>query len=91
MTEDDVRRIVREEIVNALRALAREADEQDSYETQELDSRALGNIVKAAEGAVVRVLCVHEEYRDGWPGRPARCSRCVEPQPEPVNPFEEKS
>lgn len=86
LTGDDVRRIVREEIAEALRMLAREAHWQDGYETQELDSRALGNIGKVAEGAVSRLLCEHE-YRFGQ----TKCWTCGEPQPEPANPFEEKS
>ena len=89
LAEDDVRRIVREEIAEALRMLAREAYDLDMpYETQDLDTRALDNIRKAAEGAASRLLCEHE-YRF-WLGR-TRCTRCGEPPPEPANPFEEKS
>jgi hypothetical protein len=90
MTPEDehvVRTIVREEIVRAFQALKREADSLDMpYETAELDSRALGNIVQSAEGAVKRLTCTHEEYWD-WGGR-SNCARCGEPEPEPVNPFE---
>jgi hypothetical protein len=82
-----VRRVVREEIVNALGALAREAISLDMpYGTGELESAALSAIGKAADGAVERLTCPHEEYYTGY-GR-SRCSRCGEPEPEPVNPFE---
>lgn len=84
-----IRRIVREEIVNALGALAREAVELDMpYETAELDSRALENIKQAAEGAVKRLTCDHPEYYT-WHDVP-KCGRCGEPEPEPVNPFEDE-
>lgn len=85
--EARIRAIVREEIVAALGALAREAADQDTpYDTAELDSRALGNIEKVAEGAVRRLTCPHEEYYT-WHDVP-KCARCSEPEPEPVNPFE---
>lgn len=86
--EAAVRRIVREEIARALGALAREAEYLDMpYETAELDSRALGNIAKAAEGAVHRILCPHETTVPGYPDGPRRCSRCGEPQLPPADPF----
>lgn len=83
---DAVRSIVREEIVRALGALAREADHLGMpYETAELDSRALGNIKAAAEGAVQRLLCPHEKHYI-WYGV-SRCARCGEPETMPENPF----
>jgi hypothetical protein len=82
--EARIRRIVREEIVAALGVLARAADGLDDYDTAELDSRALGNIEKAAENTVRRLTCEHE-FKDY---QPDRCWRCDEPAPEPVNPFE---
>lgn len=83
--EARIRRIVREEIVAAMGALAREADHLDApYETAELDSRALENIKAAAEGAVKRLTCEHE-FTSAWG---PRCARCGEPEPEPQNPFE---
>lgn len=85
--EDQIRHIVREEIVAALGALAREADHQDGYDTAELDSRALENIKAAAEGTVRRLTCEHE-FTSVWG---PRCARCGEPEPVPVNPFEEKT
>lgn len=89
-TEQLIRTIVREEIVRALGALAREADSLDApYETAELDSRALSNIKEAAEGAVRRLTCPHERYYSWHGGRDSRCSACGEPEPEPQNPFEE--
>jgi len=85
-----LRAIVREEIVNALGALAREAEYQDMpYETGELESSALSAIGKVAAGAVARLTCEHEVYRSYYSGRPARCGACGEPEPEPVNPFAE--
>lgn len=92
LAEDDVRRIVREEVVRVFGALAREASSLDMpYETAELDSRALENIRAAAEGAVQRLTCPHEEYLSWGPASVPQCSRCGEPEPEPVNPFEEES
>lgn len=92
MTKEDeqaVRRIVREEIVNALGALKREADYQDTpYETAELDSRALGNIAQVAEGVIQRLNCPHERYGSYWAGE-SRCSTCGEPEPELADPFKE--
>lgn len=88
-TEQLIRTIVREEIVNALGVLKREAEHLDMpYETAELDSRALSNIAEAAEGAVRRLTCSHPEYYT-WHDVP-RCGRCGEPQPIPANPFETK-
>lgn len=87
-----IRRIVREEIANALGALAREARDQDMpYETGELESAALSAIRKAAEGTVQRLTCPHEKYSSWgglWVQSTPRCDRCGEPEPEPVNPFE---
>lgn len=81
---EPVRRIVREEIVKAFQALAREAEDQDSYDTPEITSRALDALHDAAKGAVRRLTCEHE-YDAVWG---PRCTRCGEPEPEPVNPFE---
>lgn len=88
--EQCIRKIVQEEIVKALGALAREADSQDMpYETGELESSALSAIGKVAEGAVRRLTCTHETYYSWHGGRDPRCGSCGEPQPEPVNPFED--
>lgn len=88
---DAVRSIVREEIVRALGALAREADHLDRpYGTAELDSRALGNIKAAAEGAVQRLLCPHEKHISWGGGQDPRCARCDEPEKMPENPFTEE-
>lgn len=85
-----IRRIVREELVAALQAMAREADRLDMpYETAELDSRALDNISKVAEGTVTRLTCPHEKTWT-WSDK-ERCSRCGEPIPAPDNPFEEQA
>jgi hypothetical protein len=86
---DDVRRIVREEIVKALGMLSREASHLDGYDTDTIEMYALGAISKAADGAVTRMTCPHESY---WgPGPQPSCARCGEPAPDPVNPFEENS
>lgn len=82
-----IRAIVREELVNALGALKREAEYQDTpYETGELESSALSAIGKAAEGAAARLTCKHPSYTD-YHGR--KCSQCGEPEPVPANPFED--
>lgn len=89
LQEKLIRAIVREEIINALGALKREAEHRNMpYETAELDSRALSNIAEAAEGAVRRLTCPHPEYYT-WDDVP-RCGRCGEPQSMPANPFETK-
>lgn len=92
LTEQLIRSVVREEIVRALGALAREADHLDMpYETAELDSRALENIKAAANGAVQRLTCPHEQYSTSVvQGAAPYCRRCGEPQPEPENPFEDR-
>jgi hypothetical protein len=90
LEDERIRRIVREELVAALGALAREADHLDApYETAELDSRALGNIKAAAEGAVKRLTCSHPDYYTWY--EVSKCARCGEPEPAPVNPFEGKT
>lgn len=85
---DEIRAIVREEIVNALGALGREADSLDSYDTGELESAALNAIGKAADGTVQRLTCPHERYTH-W-GTGSLCTRCGEPEPAPENPFKDK-
>jgi hypothetical protein len=88
LEEARIRAIVREEIVNALGALKREAEHQDMpYETGELESSALSTIGKVAEGTVARLTCEHPSYPK-WHGV-SRCGRCGEPEPAPVNPFED--
>lgn len=85
-----IRAVVREEIVNALGALSRASDDLDvPYETGDLESSALMAIGKAADNAVGRLTCPHEEYVV-WTG-PSRCRRCGEPEPEQKNPFEEEN
>lgn len=77
----EVRRIVREEIRLAFKALAEGARANDwPYETAELDSRALDNIVKAAESAESKYteLC---EKADEQRGRDA-----ADPFKEPEHP-----
>lgn len=94
LNEDDVRRIVREEIANALGMLSREASHLDGYGTDTIEMYALSAVSKAAEGAAVRMTCPHEVY-ESWGGlyvqAPSTCRRCGEPEPEPVNPFEEEN
>lgn len=86
LQEKLVRAIVQEEIVKAFRAFGREAAHLDMpYETGELESSALSAIGKVVEGTVARLTCPHDEY-PLWNDR--GCSRCGEPEPAPVNPFE---
>lgn len=86
LREQWVRAVVREEIVNALGALVREAQSQNSpYETDREDSNVFNLITWVAEGAVQRLTCEHE-YRFGQ----AKCWNCDEPEPRAVNPFKEQ-
>ncbi len=90
ITEDWVRAVVREEIVKAFGALAREAQGLDvPYDTDREDSNVYRLITRAAEGAAQRLTCEHEEYFP-WAGGP-RCSDCDEPQPQPADPFKEET
>ncbi len=87
---EQIRRIVREEIAEAFRALGREAEHQDMpYETGELESSALHAVKRVAEGTVARLTCEHGEYNT-WRGE-TRCDKCGEPEPTPVDPFKEGS
>jgi hypothetical protein len=88
MTKEEIRTIVREEIVKAFQVLGRAAHGLDvPYETAELDSRALGNVREAAENVVRRMTCEHE-FKDY---QPDTCWSCDEPAPEPVDPFKESN
>lgn len=90
MTKDDedrVRAIVREEITRALGALAREADHLDGWDSDHIESVALGAVKRSAEGAAYRLNCDHPEHYP-WHGA-SRCGRCGEPEILPDNPFEE--
>lgn len=92
LTEADVRRIVQEEIAKAFGAFAREADHQDGYDADTIESYALRALQRTAEGTAVRVTCLHEAYGGrGVRTAPAlrTCRRCGEPEPVPSNPFEE--
>jgi hypothetical protein len=85
-----LRQIIREEIAEAFQVLSRAADHLDEpYETTELDSRALQNVVRAAQKAADRVACEHGTYRDWYAGE-RRCAECGEPEKMPANPFEEE-
>lgn len=85
-----IRRIVREEIVAAFQAMAREAETYDGGEIKDMAADMLSSVLS---GTVVRLACSHEktnvwgqhEYRE------ERCSRCSEPIPAPDNPFEEQA
>lgn len=87
LSEDDVRRIVREEITAALGMLAREAQSLDGYDADTIQSYAYGCIAEAAGGAAVQHLTCPHEYRFGQ----VKCWTCGEPEPELKNPFEEES
>lgn len=72
MNEDDVRRIVREEIVKAMKTLAAEAEDCDvAYETDEILSTALGAVAQAAEKAARTVA-----------GKDACCDWCGDVLPD---------
>lgn len=88
---ESVLSIVREEIVRVFQALGREASHLDApYETAELDSRALSNIMEAAERTVRRLTCPHERYSTSVvQGAAPYCARCGEPEAMPDNPFKE--
>lgn len=83
LNEDDVRRIVHEEIAAALGMLGRAADHADGYDADTIQSYAYGCIAEAAKGAALRITCDHE-YRFGQ----TKCWTCGEPEPELKNPFE---
>lgn len=89
--EKTIRRIVREEIAAAFQVLGR-ATAYEVYGTEsEIAERALYAFENVAESTVLRLTCPHEKYQDWGFGRQpqcARCARCGEPEPEPVNPFE---
>lgn len=86
--EARIRVIVREEIVAALQVLGRAASYEGAMTESEIAERAATVLEGAAEGAVRRLTCEHEKYTS-WGSR-SYCSRCGEPEPEPVNPFETK-
>lgn len=91
-SEDDVRRIVREEIAKAFGMLAREASHQNGYDTDIIEGSALSALERSAEGAAARVTCEHESYVSwtsfsGTQTHPV-CRACGEPEPELENPFE---
>ncbi|MER6485704.1 hypothetical protein ABT264_19375 [Streptomyces virginiae] len=52
MTEDELRRIIREEIRAALEVLSAEAAALPSYETDRIDDAAAYMIERAADGAI---------------------------------------
>jgi hypothetical protein len=82
--EDQIRRIVREELAAALRVIGRSADYESRTQDREIEGRAAEAFKSVAEGAVQRLTCEHE-FKDY---QPDRCWRCDEPAPAPVNPFE---
>jgi hypothetical protein len=84
--EDQIRRIVREEIVAALRVLSRSAHDLDDYDTPEITGRALDAVGNVADNVIRRLTCEHE-FKDYQPNS---CWSCGEPAPAPVNPFEEE-
>jgi len=49
MTPDEIRKLIREEIKAALQTLASSADRLDGYDTDHIESVALGAINRAAE------------------------------------------
>lgn len=96
LTEERVREIFREELAKALGMLVREASHLNGYDTDIIEGTALSAIEKTAEGAANRITCPHEAYTSVriWSTggmSPGVCARCGEPEPEPENPFEEKT
>jgi len=89
MTKEEIRTIVREEIVKAFQVLGRAADSENGYDTGELESSALYALSKVAENAVRRLTCTHE--RTWAPYGDTRCSSCDEPEILPENPFKESN
>lgn len=82
--EARIRAIVREEITQAIKVLARASDDLDRpYETGELESSALSAVGKVMDDTVVRLTCEHV-FQDYQPGK---CWNCNEPAPEPVDQF----
>jgi hypothetical protein len=89
--EDQIRRIVREEITRALHALDLAASDLDGYDTPELDSRAYSAGREVAQRAVTRLQQCWTEghtFKSIWDKPLDACRRCGAPVPEPVNPFE---
>jgi len=89
MTKEEVWAIVRKEITCTLNALSLAADELDSYDTPELDSRAYRAGREVFQRAVANLnVCWTEGHSstDGW-GQPVPvCTRCG----ESTDPFEEE-
>jgi hypothetical protein len=91
--EDQIRRIVREEITRALCALEFAASDLDGYDTPELDSRAYSAGGQVAQRAVTRLQQCWTEghaFKTIWDRPLDMCRRCGAPVPEPANPFEPK-
>lgn len=91
--DDQIRRIVREEITRALHALDLAANDLDGYDTPELDSRAYSAGREVAQRAVTRLQQCWTEghaFKSIWDKPLDTCRRCGAPVPEPVNPFEDE-
>jgi hypothetical protein len=85
--EQWIRAIVREEIVEAFRVLGRAAHTEGNSTESEIAERAASVLELVAGGVALRLTCPHKEYT-GWTPDYQTCTRCGEPEPEPVNPFE---
>lgn len=85
-TVQSIRAAVRDEITEVLKVLGRAAGYEGRMTESEIGERAATVLEAAVEGAVRRLTCEHEfrSYQTD------RCWSCDEPQPEPVNPFEEQ-
>ena len=89
MNKEEVRAIVREEIVKALAVMVRSAQYESQAQEREIESRAAATVEDVAAGVARRLTCEHEfmDYQ------PDACWHCDDPAPEPgtVDPFEESN
>jgi hypothetical protein len=83
MTKEEVRAIVREEIVKTMAVMVRSARYESRTQDREIESRAAEAVEAVADGVARRMTCEHE-FKDY---QPDTCWSCDEPSPEPVDPF----
>lgn len=83
MTKEEVRAIVREEIVKAMAVMVRSARYEGITTESEIAERAAAVCEAVADGVACRMTCEHE-FKDY---QPDMCWSCDEPAPEPVDPF----
>jgi len=84
-TPEDIRTLIRREISRALGILAREAREEDGYETGELESAGLRAVTAAAERATGELESAYHHHNCwAWQGKP-----CHESCDQDTDPFSE--